>query len=59
MVGAADERCAARIDELVEDPQAFGVIALWPSQDSWATGDREVACAVFAPDGAAFESRQL
>ena len=59
VVRAADERCAARIGQLVEDPVAFGLIALWPSQTSWATGDRQVACAVFAPDGARFESRQL
>lgn len=59
VVQAADQGCATRIDELVEDPGEFGLIALWPSQESWATGDRLVACAVFAPDGAPFESRQL
>lgn len=59
VVRAADERCAERIEDLVEDPDAFGLIALWPSLESWAAGDRDVACAVFAPDGATFESRQL
>lgn len=59
VVRAADERCAERIEDLAEDPDLFGLIALWPSQTSWATGDREVACAVFSPDGAPFESRQL
>lgn len=59
VVRAADERCAARIEELIDDPDVFGLIALWPSQESWATGDRGVACAVFSPDGAAFETRQL
>lgn len=59
VVRAADQRCADRIEDLVEDPDAFGLIALWPSQASWGEGDREVACAVFAPDGAMFESSQL
>lgn len=59
VVRVADERCAGRIGELVEDPDVYGLIALWPSQESWAAGDRDVACAVFARDGAAFESRQL
>ena len=59
VVREADQRCAGRIEELVSDPDAYGLIALWPSQESWATGDRDVACAVFAPDGTPFESRQL
>ena len=59
VVRAADERCADRIEELVDDPDVYGLIALWPSQVSWAEGDREVACAVFAPNGGVFESRQL
>lgn len=59
VVQAADRRCADRIQELVDDPDDFGLIALWPSLTSWATGDRQVACAVFAPDGARFESPQL
>ena len=37
----------------------YGLIALWPSQEYWDAGDRAVACAVFAPDGSAFETRQL
>ena len=59
VVRAADQRCAERIAELVEDPDTFGLIALWPSEESWSAGDRDVACAVFAPDGSRFESRQL
>ena len=59
VVRAADERCAERIEKLVEDPDVFGLIALWPSEESWAAGDRSVACAVFAPDGSTFESRQI
>jgi hypothetical protein len=59
IVRTADERCADRIEDLVEDPDAFGLIALWPSQESWAAGDRAVACAVFSPDGSVFETRQM
>jgi len=59
VVRAADEGCTERIEALVEDPDAFGVIALWPTAASWATGDRTVACAVFSPDGVPFETRQL
>ena len=59
VVRAADEGCTARIEELVEDPDVFGLIALWPSDVSWAAGDRRVACAIFSPDGAPFEERQL
>ena len=59
VVRAADEGCAERIEELVEEPEAYGLIALWPSQASWSAGDRDVACAIFAPDGASFDRRQL
>lgn len=59
VVRAADEGCTQRIEEAVEDPDAFGLIALWPSAASWAAGDRSVACAVFDPGGATFDQRQL
>jgi hypothetical protein len=59
VVRAADEGCRGRIEQLVEDPDVFGLIALWPSEVSWATGDRRVACAVYSPDGTPFEERQL
>lgn len=59
VVQVADQGCAQRIEELTEEPDAFGLIALWPSLSSWMSGDRTVACAVFSPDGVAFDSRQL
>jgi hypothetical protein len=59
VVRAADERCATQIEEVVDEPEVFGLIALWPSQASWAEGDRDVACAVFAADGTVFDSRQI
>jgi hypothetical protein len=59
VVNAADTGCTDRIAALVEDAEAYGLIALWPSQDSWAAGDRDVACAVFSRDGAPFDGREL
>lgn len=59
VVRAADEGCMARIEQVAEDPEVFGLIALWPSELSWASGDRRVACAVFSPDGTPFDERQL
>lgn len=59
VVAAADQGCSERIEALVEEPEAFGLIALWPSEASWPSGDRAVACAVFSPDGTSFDERQL
>ena len=59
VVPAAEEGCSDEIEALVEDPEVYGLIALWPSEDSWVTGDRAVACAVFAADGATFDRREL
>jgi hypothetical protein len=59
VVRAADEGCAERIQQIVDDPDAFGLIALWPSEESWAAGDRDVACAVFDPSGNAYGQPQL
>lgn len=59
VVRAADEGCADRIEAAVEDPDTYGLIALWPSPASWATGDRTVACAVFDPGGATFDRPQV
>lgn len=59
VVRAADEGCGERIAELLDDPGVYGLIALWPSEASWATGDRAVACAVFSRDGTPFDRRQL
>lgn len=59
VVRAADEGCTHHITELLDDPQTYGLLAMWPSETSWATGDRQVACAVFSRDGGPFEQRQL
>lgn len=59
VVRAADAGCTERLTATVGESADYGLIALWPSQASWASGDRSVACAVFAPDGASFEGREL
>lgn len=59
VVRAADDGCIDRIEELVGERDAYGLIALWPSATSWTSGDRTVACAVFSRNGATFDSRQL
>lgn len=59
VVAAADEGCTNRFEDLGVDEEAFGLIALWPTDRSWAAGDRDVACAAFSSDGTAFEGRQL
>jgi hypothetical protein len=58
VVDAADQGCVAELERLA-DEAAFGLMALWPTPDSWGQGDRTVACAVFRSDGMPFESRQL
>lgn len=58
VVAAADEGCASRLDALgVAD--GLGVIALWPTVQSWSQGDRGVVCAAFSDDGKPFQSRHL
>lgn len=58
VVDAADQGCVAQLERLA-DEAAFGLMALWPTPDSWGQGDRTVACAAFRPDGMPFEGRQL
>lgn len=54
VVRAADAGCATRLRALVDDT-LFGLIAVWPTQASWASGDREVSCAAFPAGGGPFE----
>lgn len=58
VVRAADEGCRTELEDLAET-DSFGLIALWPSVESWQTGDRTVACAAFPADGSPFEARHL
>lgn len=58
IVREADQGCAARLEELGAD-EAFGLIALWPSDTSWSQGDRGVTCAAFPRDGEPFDGPGL
>ena len=58
IVDAADQGCTAELED-VADESAFGLIAIWPTQESWLTGDRTVACAAFPSDGAPFDGPEL
>lgn len=51
VVEAADAGCDDRISSAVDDPDPFGLIALWPTPASWAEGDRTIACAVYSRGG--------
>jgi hypothetical protein len=57
VVRAADEGCADALDGRSEDP--LGLLALWPTVESWTAGDRTVSCGVFDPAGVAFPGRVL
>ncbi len=59
VVDVADSRCAAELDRLAVGDAPYGLIALWPTIQSWQAGDRSVACAVYGSDGRRFEGRQL
>lgn len=59
VVTAADEGCASRLAELGLEDDRFGLIALWPTDQSWTDGDRGVSCAAFPSDGMPFEGRQI
>jgi hypothetical protein len=58
VVTAADQGCTRELESLA-DTDDFGLIALWPTADSWQQGDRTIACAAFLADGTPFETRQL
>ena len=59
VVRAADRGCMERFDDLTDEADRYGLLALWPSQTSWDTGDRTVACAVFSATGELFEAPQF
>lgn len=59
IVDAADAGCDDRLKELGEIVETLGLIAIWPTEESWRVGDREVACAVYPLDGAAFDGDGL
>lgn len=58
IVRSADEGCASRLEDLGVDDE-LGVIAIWPTKQSWSQGDRQVTCAAFDERGKPFQERRL
>lgn len=59
VANAAEVGCNEALAELGIDTELLGAIAVWPSLQSWAAGDRSVACAIYLQDGRQFDGRQL
>lgn len=51
VVSAADAGCSTRSDELGAISEEIGVIAVWPTAQSWSVGDRAVVCAAYSITG--------
>jgi hypothetical protein len=51
IVSAAEAGCGARSEELGDVAESIGVIAVWPTQQSWTQGDRAVACVAYTISG--------
>lgn len=50
----ADEQCAIAFGVYVGAPYGSSplqMVSLWPTDTSWAAGDREAVCVAFSPDG--------
>ncbi len=54
VVDKADDGCGDQLDELGEVAESIGLIAVWPTPESWTVGDRAVACAAFSLTGTPF-----
>ena len=49
----AEEQCAIAFEAYVGvayGTNALSMLSLWPTEDSWARGDREAVCVAFQPD---------
>lgn len=54
LAGFAQEQCVDEFAAYVGQPverTAYGIGTIYPDQDSWRTGDREVLCVLFHQDG--------
>lgn len=51
VVDRADDGCGARLEDLGEVAESIGLIAVWPTVESWNSGDRAVACAAYSITG--------
>lgn len=58
IVRSADQGCTSRLEDLGAEEE-LGVIAIWPTNQSWSQGDREVTCAAFDERGQPFQERRL
>lgn len=56
---AASQGCNEALAATNINTDLLGAIAVWPSDVSWAEGDRVVACAIYLQDGRRFDGRQL
>lgn len=56
---AAEVGCNDALDDVGVNTDLLGAISIWPSKESWETGDRTVACAIYLQDGRQFDGRQL
>lgn len=54
VVDAADGGCRRQLVELGEVAESIGLIAVWPTPESWTQGDRAVACAAYSTSGTPF-----
>lgn len=59
IVDAADRACTDALIEVAGTTDRFGILALWPTRESWNQGDRTIVCAVFDPDGELFSGPQF
>lgn len=57
IVDAADDGCNDRFESLGDAAESVGLLAVWPTAQSWTEGDRRVACAVYPESGRPFEGR--
>lgn len=58
IVDAADQGCARRLEDL-GGGSGYGLVAVWPTDRSWAAGDRSVVCAAYSADGQRFDQPTL
>ncbi|WP_436793279.1 septum formation family protein [Actinospongicola halichondriae] len=54
VVDAANGGCGDRLEQLGDVAESIGLIAVWPTPESWTQGDRSVACAAYSLTGTPF-----
>lgn len=51
VVDAAGDGCDEKLEQLGDVAESIGLISVWPTAESWAQGDRVVACAAYSITG--------